>query len=640
MTMPLAYAGAVFAILALLPYAFFRGRTLRRYAAVDALSWALLAAIAIVGRGHAFDPQLALVAFAEAKLALLALFLALGDARDIRWSANRAALLALVVYGATIPAMMQTPIDGDEPYYLLATESLVHDHDLDLTNQYADLGHSATGRSDLRPQPGDPVGKHGEKYSRHEPFLPLLLIPGYAIAGLPGALATMALFGALLVRATLRLFEDEGISDATARAVFPLVAFGPPILFFAVRIWPEVPAAWLLVEAVRGVRQRRAKRWIAALFALVLLKLRFLLVAVVVVFRAVAARRRVTAKQFAMFALLFAAPIVIVWWISGSATNVHAAGELRPTFPIENAAKGLFGLLVDGMSGLLFQAPFYLVGVCALVRWRSMPEAFRLGLSSVALYVLYLVPRPEWHGGWSPPLRYITIAMPFLALGCAVLLDRARAFLAPIAIATWALVVHGVAYPWRLFHITNGESPLGEWLSMHFHCDVSRLIPSFHRVNEAAIVASIAVVVAIVASRFVRVPPMWIVPALTLLIAAGLVVAKRPGDRVDFEDAHVVHHGGALYPWVFEVARFAYRGGWIVNRGDAMTFLARGGRSALAYSSQSGATIALGGRTYELRPTGGQFDYGSVLVDIPRDGRIELRCLAGTANLDRMVHER
>jgi len=609
----------VFAALALLPYAMFRGRALRRYNAADAALWALFAALALLTRDVDFDRHFAVVGFAVIKLSLFSLFLAVADEQDVRWSANRAALIALVVYGCAIPAMLQAPIDGDEPYYLLVTESLVHDRDLDLTNQYANLAVSQTGRSDLKPQQGDPVGRHGERYSRHEPLLSFLLIPGFLIAGLPGALITMALFGALLARSTVRMFEDEGIADATTRALFPLIAFGPPIFFFAIRIWPEVPAAWMLVEAVRGVRQRRAARWIPALFALVLLKLRFMLVAIV--------------------ALLFATPLVVAFLVSGSATNVHEAYELRAPLALGNVAGGFFGLLVDGAAGIAFQAPLYLIGIFALIRWRAMPEGFRLGISSLGLYLLYLCPRSEWHGGWSPPLRYITIAMPFLALGCAALFDRARAVLPPIAIATAALVAHGVAYPWRLFHIASGESALGEWLSIHLHGDASRLIPSFIRLNNAAIVASIALVVLVIASRFISVPRMLIAPALALAVAFGVVAARRPGDRIDFEDAHVMHEGGELYPWVYEVARFAYRGGWVMKAGDSMTFLARGGASTIQYASKSGATMALGDRTFTLPPTGGQFDYGAVRVELPRDGRTQLRCISGSANLDRMVHD-
>src|SRR5258708_39602839 len=86
------------------------------------------------------------------------------------------------------------------------------------------------------------------------------------------------------------MFEDEGIDDATTRAVFPLIAFGPPIIFYAARLWPEVPGAWMFVEAVRGIRQQRAPRWMAGLLALVLLNRRFLLIAVVLLVRAMRAR--------------------------------------------------------------------------------------------------------------------------------------------------------------------------------------------------------------------------------------------------------------------------------------------------------------------------------------------------------------
>src|SRR4051812_32464759 len=114
---------------------------------------------------------------------IVVMSLAIAIDRDVRWSANLAALLAFLVYLALIPAMTREPIDGDEPYYVLVTDSIVHDHDLDLRNQYRDAERLV--KRPLQPQPGDPVGKNGEQYSRHEPFLPLLMAPGYALAGLP-----------------------------------------------------------------------------------------------------------------------------------------------------------------------------------------------------------------------------------------------------------------------------------------------------------------------------------------------------------------------------------------------------------------------------------------------------------------------
>src|SRR5437868_9482110 len=205
-----------------IPLIALRGRSLRRCFECELAAMLVFAGLLAFGRvlGIDADLYLTLVTAGILLLAIPLAFIALGD--DVRWTANRAFLIAAIGYAVMIPLQLRTPIDGDEPYYLLMTESLVRDHDLDLSNQYRDLAHSETGRSDLLPQPGDPRGAHGEQYSRHEPFLPILLTPGYALAGLPGALAVIALFGALLARSTIRFLEDEGISDATTRMLFPL----------------------------------------------------------------------------------------------------------------------------------------------------------------------------------------------------------------------------------------------------------------------------------------------------------------------------------------------------------------------------------------------------------------------------------
>ncbi len=613
------------------PFVLLRGRALQMWLALYAGAWLLFAALALLARPLRvpIDPYLALVAFGIAVTAGFWTFVAFRAPVDLRWSATRAAIVVALFYAVAIPLMLRTPIDGDEPYYLLLTESLLHDHDLDLANQYRDLAHSATGRMDLVPQLGDPAGPHGERYSRHEPFLPLLMIPGYAIGGLPGAIATIALFGALLARSTVRLFEDEGIDDATIRAVFPLVALGPPIVFYAARIWPEVPAAFCFVEAVRGVRQRRAWRWVPALLALVLLKLRFLLVAVVLLARALRSR-----KQAGMAIAIIIVPLLIAWFVSGSPTNVHALRELIPGSPTA-MVRGLFGLLIDGAAGILFQAPIYLFGVLALARWREMPGGFRLGMSGAVLYLLYLVPRAEWHGGWSPPLRYIVFLMPLLALGVAAMWQRIAP--APIIVAmawTIALVVHGMAYPWRLFHIENGENVAGEMLSSIWHSDFSRLFPSFIRPNLAAIVAAIVAAIIVFVFRSGRA----LHPAVVaLVLAAFFVIGRRPGDRIEFEDAHVIHRGGQLYPSEFQVQRFLYSGGWIVRPGDSVSFLAHGGRSTLQYSAQGRSMIQLGSNAYVLPATAGRT--AAIPVNLRGDGRVELRCLAGEVNLDRMDHD-
>ena len=606
-----------------LPLIAFRGKTLARYFAFDLATYALAFVVWRLARPE--ETYFAIIAVAVLKLAAFCVVLARGD--EVRWSATRAAAIAAIVYAFVIPTQMLTPIDGDEPFYLLITESIVHDHDLDLRNQYATLVQSKTKRPDLKPQEGDPVGKHGEQYSRHEPLLPILMIPGYVVAGLPGALATIALFGVLLVRSTIRLLEDEGIDDATTRALFPLFAFAPPVIYYVARIWPEVPGAFFFVEALRGVRQRRMQRWLPSLATLVLLKLRFGLIAIPLLVVSVG-RRRPRRREVA----IFAGVVIAIAFIA--VMSVHSWRELFLVSP-SRYATGFFGLLLDGASGLLFQAPFYLFGIFALTRWKETPPAFRLGCFAALPYIVSLIPRSEWHGGWSPPLRYVVVFMPLLLLGAATIYKRT--FLAPAAIWSVGLTIHALVFPWKLFHIENGENPLGEWLSQLYLSDFSRLFPSYIRVNHAATAGAIAIVVAVVVFRFVRVPSQLVAPAIALVLVFAFEAGRKPGNTIEFEDAHVIHKGGELYPEVYRVARFLYRGGWILHEGDSVSFLARGGASTLQYACATPVQLEIEGNTVTVPPTGVRF--GSAPVDLARSGRVTIRCVNGTIDLDRMDHD-
>lgn len=615
----------------------FRGRTLAAWAAATATIGLFAWLVSL--RAPSVDPRLGLALAVGAQVVTFALFLVHGT--SVRWSANRAAVIAAVAYAAAIPAMLQHPVDGDEPYYLLVADSIARDFDLDLSNQYRDAVLANAGRGDLVPFPDDPTGPAGEQYSRHEPFLALLLVPGYLAGGVAGAVATIALFGVLLVRSTARWMEDEGISSEAARLVFPFFALGPPVLFYATRIWPEVPAAFFFVESIRGMRELRAKRWAPALAGLVLLKLRFVPVAAgllaLLAFRRGTPRR----KRIALGAGLLVLPLLLMWLAVGRPLSVHRLADLVPGGP-DAYARGLAGLVADGMSGIAFQAPFFLFGLAAIAAWKRTPASFRMGLLASLPYLLLLAPRSEWFGGWAPPLRYVVFLMPVLALGAASVLSRVpRGAIALAAVWTAGLAVHGLVWPWRLFHIFNGENAAGEWLSARFDSDFSRLFPSFVRLNEVAWPGFAVIVVLIVwiglrARSDSAVPPRPLLAPSLAALALVLVfqIGRAPASRVDFEDAHVVHRGGRLSPDLYTMMRWAYRGGWVVQGGESLSFLAREGRWTLHFVTGLGATFDLAGRPYRVHPAEG---YQAVDVDVPADGRVELRCLTGAINLDRMV---
>ncbi|MGK2856582.1 MAG: hypothetical protein ACSLFQ_05190 [Thermoanaerobaculia bacterium] len=632
----------------LVPLAMVRGALRRRFALLDAGGSALLLAVWLLAPrlSIVIEPDVALSAFMVVKLfALSTLLAASHESDDLAWAPWKGALLAGAVYLALVPFVLRAPVDGDEPFYLLVTESIVRDGDVDLRNQFASLAQSATRRLDLVPQFGDPVGPAGEQYSRHEPLLSLLLVPGYLLGGLHGAVATIALFAALAVLSMLRLLEEEGISRRTILVVFPLLAFGPPLLAYATRIWPEAPAVLLFSEALRAARKGQRAHAGIAVALLALLKLRFAVISVALVAGWMLLHRESRKKALVVFALL-AIPAVAVLAIYPQIVAVRMF-DPQDVFTIRNYLLGVGGMLVDGQAGLLFQAPLWLLGLAALIRWRDLGAGAKIGIIAAAPYLLLLVPRSEWHGGWSPPLRYVVVFLPLFALLAASAIERISSRGAVIAAAVWSagLTLHALAYPTGLFQIATGESVWGRWLSRAWEVDASRLVPSTIRPNVAAVVAVLAVVILAgwIAARGSR-PAGWrpssalVAAALAVLLTTGFAVARTPGERVELEDAHVRHDGGALYPEQWTVARFRFRGGWSFEEGASASFLFEGGRSTIWYSAQSPSTIEIGGQRIELPATAGAF--AAATVALPKaPGRYTLRCVKGDPVVDRIDAE-
>ena len=94
-----------------------------------------------------------------------------------------AALAFYVALGLRIPGPAGP--QGDEPHFLLMTQSLLSDDDLDLTDELAEREYAGfyAGRLDPHTSPASPPGR---LYSVHSPGLSALLLPAYAIGGYAG----------------------------------------------------------------------------------------------------------------------------------------------------------------------------------------------------------------------------------------------------------------------------------------------------------------------------------------------------------------------------------------------------------------------------------------------------------------------
>lgn len=518
--------------------------------------------------------------------------------------------LPLLAYLAILPwSTSQRPPDGDEPYYLLVAHSLAYDFDADLANNYADGDSLRFLRRRLEPQPGDPVGQHGERYSRHNVVLPLLLAVPYRLAGAAGACAAMAALTAALAWLTPRLARHRfAACPGGALLAWALLAFAPPLLLYSHQVWVEVPAALLIVLAVDALRGLESSRRAVVLFwamvvLLPLLKLRFAAFAGLLTLLAwwrsgrhqvgLVERVRGLAAAAGGLVALFAAILAFNHARFGAALKTYGLEQLLPEAGWQVVqARGL-GLFFDVGFGLFPTAPLWALLIPAVLLLARRRPALAVELAFLVVPYLTLVSfRREWFGGWSPPFRYGIAVLPLLALPLAPFLDErrrggARVLVGALGAATAALALLWLALPGWTYNLADGSSFVLAGLGRELRLDVARLFPSAIRLRAATWWWPFAaLVVTVVLWRWPRrrlAGAAAVGVALSLAAPAGalLAAARLPTTVVELEDAQVETFGGSLQPplWTFDRPRF--RGGWQLDPGSrAAAPIVAGGRRA------------------------------------------------------------
>ena len=179
------------------------------------------------------------------------------QAREALFAAAALFLLLVPVYffSADIRATRGASITGDEPFYLLTTQSIIEDGDLDLRNQYAARSYESffDHPNGLWKQ-SIPL-PDGRLLSPHNPGLSALVIPGFALGGLAGAqVACLAAYGILITAGLTRsaLIGEVTIAVDPFDMSYPLFQ-GMSWLFPDYRAWTwetwGLTTVWLILMA-------------------------------------------------------------------------------------------------------------------------------------------------------------------------------------------------------------------------------------------------------------------------------------------------------------------------------------------------------------------------------------------------------
>jgi hypothetical protein len=361
-------------------------------------------------------------------------------------------LLLSVVYVATLglDAFGASDYGGDEPHYLLAAESIVHDGEVDVIDEYASRAYSEFYPYRLRPHGQKTEGRLNEP---HGVGFPLLIAPAYALGGAKAVelfLAAIAALGvALAYRLALRVAPDPWAIGAAAA-----VGLSPPLLAYGTAVYPELAAATALAAAAllalrldTRVSVREATLCFVLLGALPWLGTKFVPAGIVIgAFAARSiwrARRRTLAVGAVELSLFSVGLYVALNEAIYSGPTPYAADSPGETatdaaFPggYVDRAYRLVALFLDRDYGLLRWAPVFLLAFVGLWwLWRSrrdrlartLPDVreseLAAGLCAAALGAQVLVAAflaPTMFGFWFPPrhlLAALPLAIPLVAWG-------------------------------------------------------------------------------------------------------------------------------------------------------------------------------------------------------------------------------
>lgn len=472
-----------------------------------------------------------------------------------------AAALAFVIYTAAAARIEPVIPGGDEPHYLIITQSLLADGDLRIENNHTQGDYLAYAGGTLRP---DFLrrGLDREIYSIHLPGVSVLVAPAFAAGGYPLARLWLGAVSAAASAVAWRVACVAAGSASAAWFAWAATALTTPFLFLAFTVYPDGPGSACVIVSLAALlalgRRKddagpgaaasdRSWRWwlLASLApaALPWLHPRFSVLAgalgLVFALRALRAAR--PGAALAAFAAVPAASAAgwfgYYFFIYGSPNPSVAYGHYTQ-MSVTNLWRGVPGLLFDQQFGLLAAAPVFAVVVAGLVAWfRRQPRLAAEWCVIVVPYGLVTAAYHMWWGGHSSPARFLGPVM----LACA----------APLAVA-WAASRHpatrllqggllaasllgAATLTWAeqgrlIFNVRDGLALWAVWATRIV--DLARGLPSWFRLDPSVALASAAAWVGLVIAAWLvwRVVAARHVPgrgaaALGLIVLAALALS-------------------------------------------------------------------------------------------------------------------
>ncbi|MSU76132.1 hypothetical protein EXS54_01515 [Patescibacteria group bacterium] len=312
-------------------------------------------------------------------------------------------------------------IAGDEPHYLEMTYSLIHDGDLDLVNQYGSRECQGFCPGQYDPRGHVPDSDKTAWYSAHGVLLPVLLVPGYLISGLPGVTVTMILLALLTLWLSWKWTEIVTGNRTISLAATGLLAISFSFLMLEGLVFQDLLIASAVLGGLILATRRKQTTWsLAGLGALIGLspwihpKMTLVLLTLGVVVLIRNPHRLRTLLLVGLPAVLLGGFFELKYaeWFGTLIPGTSDGNEVSHLFSL-SPLFSLPAMFLDETKGLLPPNPVYLLMLVGLPLW------YRLARHSLVITLIVIVPTlvitstlGDWWGGYGSNGRYLMELLP------------------------------------------------------------------------------------------------------------------------------------------------------------------------------------------------------------------------------------
>ena len=427
-----------------------------------------------------------------------------------RGAALRAGVIALLVFGLAAWRASPAMLEGDEPHYLVITQSLLLDRDLQIDNNHRRGDYRAYYGGELAPH-YQRTGRGGAIYSIHAPGLAAIVLPAFALGGYRGVVAFLVLLAA--AGSALAWWVSWRVTGREAAAWFGWAAVTFPVttVFHTFSVYPDGLGGVLTLIGVwallRGGDAAVPFFWHGvALAVLPWLHTRFAVLAGTLGALVMLRLSRATNAVPKAAAFLSAPAISAALWLG---YFMALYGTPDPSIPYSPGQMGSLGWVPGGIAGLLFDqrfgllpyAPVLAFAIAGFVPMLRTSATRRLALELLFVIVPYLLAVGQfamWWGGNSAPARFFVPVLPLLCIPAAVLWARVETRperlwpLAALCFTVFATLVVLYADRGRIaFNARDTPALWLEWLSKAV--SLSQGAPSWARESVPAFARDVSV---------------------------------------------------------------------------------------------------------------------------------------------------